>query len=410
MPHAKDRIKGRLDGQTRLLLLVQALFGLANALSGAFVNVYIWKAKQDYALIGGFALSNQVAMAVTFWLAGKWVKEHNKMNSLRLGVALSGVFYLLVLWLGAKAADWIIALGAIQGMSGAFFWLAFNIVYFEVTNPDNRDEFNGWGGLLGSGIGMIAPWVSGFLITRMPDTAGYRVIFSISLGIFVIGAIVSFFLKKRPVQKRYEWLYGINHLREKGSGWRSAFPALISQGVREGVFGFLIGLLVYIATKNELLLGNYALITSAVSLGAYYVAGKLIKPKRRSKLMLLGASAMSAVIVPFFWDVNYTTLLIFGIAAALFYPLFSIPITSSVFDLIGSNEESANHRVEYVILRETGLNIGRIGGTILFIVLVSFTTKPIAIVSYMMFIGTASIVSWLFLRRLLGRSMPRTES
>jgi YQGE family putative transporter len=308
---------------------------------------------------------------------------------------------MLVLLLGKEAPHWVIMLGSVQGLSSAFFWLAFNVVYFEVTDRENRDAFNGWAGLLGSAVGMAAPWISGFLITRMDDTLGYRLIFSISLGVFVVGAIVSFFLKKRPAQPHYEWLYGIKQLRQKGNSWRSAYPALMAQGIREGVFAFLIGLMVYIATKNELQLGNYALMTSAVSLFAFFLAGKLVKPGRRSIPMLLGALAMTLVILLFFWRVNYTTLLIFGIVVALFYPLYSIPITSSVFDLIGLNTESAEHRVEYVVLRESALNMGRILGTISFIAVVSFTTEPSHIVTLMLILGAAPIFSWFFLRKHL---------
>ncbi|TLS51463.1 MFS transporter [Paenibacillus antri] len=401
MPQKLERSGGRLDGQTRLLLLVNALFACANALSGAFVNVYLWKAKQDFAMIGWFALSHQIVMATMFVVIGKWVKERNKMNSLRLGVALAAIFYLLVLLLGKSAAQWVVLLGGVQGMSSAFFWLAFNVVYFEVTDRDNRDRFNGWAGLLGSAVGMAAPWISGFLITRMPDTTGYRLIFSISLGVFVVGAFVSFFLKKRPVQQNYEWLYGIKQLRQQGNGWRSAYPALFAQGVREGVFGFLIGLMVYIATKNELQLGNYALITSAVSLVAFFLAGRLVKPGRRSIPMLAGALAMTLIILPFFWQVNYTTLIVFGIVVALFYPLYSIPITSTIFDMIGANTESAEHRVEYVVLRETALNMGRILGTIAFIAVVSFTKEPTHITTLMLILGAAPIFSWFFIRKHL---------
>lgn len=401
MPHQTKQPVGRLDGQIRLLLLVNTLFACANALSGTFVNVYLWKAKQDFAMIGWFALSHQIAMAATFILAAKWVKEHNKMNALRLGVALAALFYMLVLLLGKSAAYWVFLLGGIQGMSSGFFWLAFNVIYFEVTDRNNRDRFNGWSGLLGSAVGMAAPWLSGFLITRMDNTAGYRLIFSISLGVFVLGVIVSFFLKKRPVQPNYEWLYGIKQLKTKGNLWRHAYPALMSQGIREGVFVFLIGLMVYIATSNELQLGNYALITSAVSLFAFSMAGKIIKPGRRSIPMLVGAVLMTLVILLFFWRVNYTTLLIFGIVVALAYPLYLIPMTSSVFDLIGQNNESAEHRVEYVVLRETALNSGRILGTIAFIAVVSVTTKPLHLAVLMLALGAAPLFSWIFIRGLL---------
>lgn len=401
MPQPKERTRGRLDGQTRLLLLVNALFASANALSGAFVNVYLWKAKPDFAMIGWFVLSYQMAMAATFIVAGKWVKERNKMNALRFGVVLAAAFYSLVLSLGERAASWIALLGGVQGLSAGLFWLAFNVIYFEVTDRDNRDAFNGWAGLLGAAAGMAAPWVSGFLITRMEDTSGYRLIFSISLGVFVVGTVVSFFLKRRPEQPGYEWLYGWRQLRRPGNAWRRVYPALVAQGVREGVFGFLIGLMVFIVTNNEMKLGNFALATSAVSLFGFFLAGKLTRPRRRAGLMLLGAAAMTVVIAPFFWSLQYGTLLVFGVVTALFFPFYSIPVTSAVFDLIGADDDSAEHRVEFVVLRETALNTGRVAGTAVFIAVVSATTAPAHVAALMMALGAFPLVSWFFLRRHL---------
>ena len=120
----KARSDGRaLDGQAKLLLAVQGLLGIANALSGTFLPVYLWKASQSLALIGWFNLSQTVVSGITFWLAGKWVKEHNKMNSLRLGVALSGVFYFIVLMLGKSAVTYAVPLGMFNGLSLGSFGL-----------------------------------------------------------------------------------------------------------------------------------------------------------------------------------------------------------------------------------------------------------------------------------------------
>lgn len=169
--------------------------------SSAYCSYAIWQCKcavgnfrwrifvesqNDYALIGWFTLATHLTMAITFWLAGKWVKEHNKMNCLRIGVAISAVFYMLVLWLGANSFQYFVWLGIVQGISAGLFWVAFNVVYFEVTDPDNRDRFNGSVGLLGAGAGIIAPWISGVLIVSLGDIKGYRLIFSISLGIFLL--------------------------------------------------------------------------------------------------------------------------------------------------------------------------------------------------------------------------------
>lgn len=396
--------KGRLDKQAILLLAVHALFAIANALSGTFVGVYLWKAKNDYTVLGWFTLSTHVAMAITFWLAGKWVKEHNKMNCLRAGVSVSACFYMIVLWLGISSVNYIVWLGMVQGISTGLFWVAFNVVYFEVTDPDNRDRFNGWTGLLGAGAGIIAPWISGMLIVSLGGVSGYRLIFSISLGIFIVGVIVSFFLKKRKVEGTYEWFLPVRCLSQSDTPWKRVSLALVAQGFREGVFGFMIGLLVYISTSSEASLGNFVLITSAVSLLSFWTAGRFIKPKHRKWAMLTGAVIVVAVIVPFFWKLNFMTLLIFGVGSALFFPLYSIPMVSSVFDLIGSNEKSAKQREEYVVLRELALNTGRILGVILFITVISWNRTPLAINVLMLVIGSSPLFSWFFMRRQLALS------
>ncbi|HEY0827569.1 MAG TPA: MFS transporter [Bacilli bacterium] len=396
--HPPGKIK--IDGQARLLLAVHSMFAAANALSGTFVGIYIWKLKNDFALIGWFAFSNQLAMALTFWIGGKWVKEHNKMNSLRLGIVIAAIFYLLVLYFQKSAVDYVLLLGMVQGISSGFFWLAFNVVYFEVTDPENRDKFNGWAGLLASGAGMTAPWISGLVITQMKDTSGYKLIFTISLGIFVLGVIASFLLKKRKSLGSYEWFHAFARLQQEGNPWRQIIPALMAQGVREGVFGFIIGLLVYIATKNELQLGNFALITSAIALVSFMIAGKILKPANRSISMFLGTVTMVVLIVPFFWEVNYFTLLFFGIGTALFMPLFALPMTSTVFDVIGQNEDSVQFRVEYIVLRELGLNAGRIMGTLLFIAVISWSKAPWVINGLLLFIGSVPVWSWVYMRKL----------
>lgn len=393
--------RARLSAQCKLLLLVNGLFATANALSGTFVNVYLWKVKNDYTMIALFNLSHHITMALVFWLAGKWIKEHNKMNALRSGVAISAVFYSVVLLLGRDAVHYVTGLGIIQGISSALFWCAFNVIYFEVTDRENRDSFNGFTGLLGSAAGMAAPWMSGFLITRMGDTIGYRLIFSLSLLIFLIATVCSFFLKKRKPLGKYKWFYSLEMLKRQGHPWRKIGAAMIAQGAREGVFGFLIGLLVYIATGNEMRLGNYALITSAVGLLSFTVAGRLLKPKYRKWAMLCGVVFMVLVILPFFGQVSYGTLLVFGIGTALFIPLYSIPTTSVVFDIIGKNQESAEQMVEYIVLRELALNVGRITGVLLFIAVISRSTSPQVMNWLLLGIGSSPLLVWLLLRRWL---------
>lgn len=390
-----------LGGQGVLLLIVQALYGVANALSGTFVPVYLWKASQSYMLIGWFTLGQYVLSGLTFWIAGKWVKEHNKMYSLRIGIVLSGVFYFTVLLLGQQAKTYSIPLGMLYGIALGFFWIAFNVVYFEVTEPDNRDRYNGWAGLLASAAGIVAPWVSGLLITTMQGEKGYRLIFTISLAIYLVSVILSFWLKKRDGQGTYNWKHGIQQLMQKGNPWRRMFPAIAAQGVREGVFMFLVGLTVYVATQNESKLGTFSLVTSLTALISFWIVGKMLKKKNRKLSMLIGTVMIGVVILPLFWEVSFTTLLLFGIGTSLFMPLYIIPMTSSVFDLIGKSEESAREREEFIVLREAGLVVGRIIGLSSYLILLPMNHSTAAITWLLFAVGIVPIAGWWFMKPFL---------
>ncbi|WP_366289439.1 MFS transporter [Paenibacillus sp. AN1007] len=394
-------MKISLGRQSILLLGVNGLFALAGALSGTFLNVFLWKSRPDYAMLGWFTISQQLAIGLTFWLAGKWVKEHNKMNALRLGTGLSGVFYMLVLWTGARAVDWIWPLGLLLGCALGLFWLAFNVVYFEVTDRDNRDLFNGWVGLLGSMTGIIGPWFSGFVISRMADNTGYRLIFTVSLVIYIIAVVFSFFLKKRKVSGTYRWSEPVLQLSASQSPWRPLAMGLFAQGVREGVFAFLIALLVYLATAQEYKLGQFSLITSAVALVCYWAAGKWFKPNYRSKGMLTGSILLLLVLLPLLWKVNYGTLLFMGIGSAAAMPLYILPMISAGFDMMGTSGENVEKRVELVVLRELCLMTGRLFGLIIFLIAVINAPSQQVLIWLIILLGTFPLIGWIFMRKLL---------
>ncbi|WP_458462111.1 MFS transporter [Paenibacillus sp.] len=397
-------MKITLGRQSILLLGVNGLFALAGALSGTFLNVFLWKSRPDYAMLGWFTLSQQLAIGLTFWLAGKWVKEHNKMSALRLGTALSGLFYMVVLWAGSKAVDWIWPLGILLGCSLGLFWIAFNVVYFEITDRENRDLFNGWVGLLGSMTGIIGPWFSGLIITRMTDNTGYRLIFTVSLVIYVIAVIFSFFLKKRKLSGTYRWSEPWIQLSKPDSPWRTLALGLFAQGAREGVFAFLIALLVYLATAQEYKLGQFSLITSAVALVSYWAAGKWFKPQYRSRGMFIGALILLVVLIPLLWKVTYGTLLIMGIGSAVAMPLYVLPMISAGFDMMGTSGENVEKRVELVVLRELCLMLGRLFGLALFIVTVMNAPSLRMLTWLIIVLGAFPLIGWIFMHKLLNRT------
>ncbi len=77
-------------------------------------------------------------------------------------------------------------------------------------------------------------------------------------------------------------------------------------------------------------------------------------------------------------------------------PFYGIPMTSTVFDIIGRNERTAARREEYIVMRELFLNAGRIVGTLAFLVVVWFSASPAAMNWMILAIGSTPLLVWFF--------------
>ncbi len=387
----------KLDSQAHLLILMNTLYLTSIAFSNTFVNIYVWKIKGDFALIGLYNLLTFVAMPIAFVFGGMMVKKVDRVISIRLGVMVLAIFYSIVLLLGYRTATYALPLGFLLGIGAGLYWLGYNVMYFEITDPENRDVYNGRNGFLASLSGMIAPFIAGLIIKLNPAN-GYRWLFIFSFSVFLIAVVISFFIKKRELigtlSLKNPWKDTIRNTR-----WNKMMLSHYFFGLREGLTGFLVSLLVFIAVASEFRLGIYSFVVSATSLLAYYIAGRLMKPKKRVFFTILGAIMLTVMVLPLFIKFNYFTLLLMGLGSAVFYPLFLIPITSTTFDMIGEDMEKAKLRVEYIIMREISFSSGRVTGIGFFVLLVLWSSQLMLILSLVFILNAALLIcGWLMKR------------
>lgn len=382
-----------------LLLCIGGLYSLSVALSNTFVNVYLWKQSGKFVDLGIYNLSIVVFQPFTFILAGRIAKKVDRIVVLRLGVIFLTTYYLTVLLVGTKATDFLILLGALLGIGYGFYWLAYNVLTFEVTEPETRDFFNGFLGIMNSLGGMIGPFVAGWIISRLEKFTGYFIVFGISLFLFAIAVILSFSLKRRPAHGRYVFME-VYRERNNNANWRLITNAHFFQGLREGTFVFIISVFVYITTGSELALGTFGLINSGVSFLVYYIASRLIKNQYRKKAILIGGVGLYLSILLIVFNLSYVKLLLYAASIAVFYPLLLVPYISLTYDVIGRSKNAGEMRVEYIVIRELFLNLGRAVSIIVFLVAISFFHEEKIIPILLLILGAGHTCIYFFIRKM----------
>ena len=382
-----------------LLLIIGGLYSLSIALSNTFVNIYLWKQSGELADLAMYNLSIVVAQPLTFILAGRWAKKVDRVIVLRIGVIFLALFYVTVLFVGTKASDFLLLLGVLLGIGYGFYWLAYNVLTFEITKPETRDFFNGFLGILGSVGGMIGPVAAGFIISRLEKLTGYTVVFGLSLGLFSIAVLLSFFLKRRPAHGKY-WFRRIITERKHDKNWRMVTNAHFFQGLREGVFVFIVSVFVFIATDSEMALGTYGLINSGISFLAYYFVSRTLKKEYRKQAILVGGLILFLAIFLIIFDLSYFRLLLYAAMIAVAYPLLLVPYASMTYDVIGRGWKAAEMRVEYIVVRELFLNLGRVASILLFLLATHLFSEKQAIPVLLVILGSGHTLIYFFIRKI----------
>jgi YQGE family putative transporter len=382
-----------------LLLIIGGLYSLSVSLSNTFVNIYLWKQTGEYSDLALYNLSIVILQPLTFILAGRWAKKIDRVKVLRIGVSFLAIFYLMVLITGKNASTFLLLLGSLLGVGYGFYWLAYNVLTFEITEPETRDFFNGFLGILSSTGGMIGPIAAGIIITRFEKFTGYSIVFGISLSLFALAVFLSFSLKPRPANGKYDFRRILEE-RKKNENWRLITNANFFQGLREGTFLFIISVLVYISTGSELALGTFGLINSGISFIAYYAASRLIKKNKRKKAILIGGIILYIAVLIIVWDVNYVKLLIYAAMIAVAYPILLVPYMSTTYDVIGSAWKAAEMRIEYIVVREIYINLGRIVSILSFLAAVTWFNEKQSIPILLLFLGAGHSLIYLFVRRV----------
>ena len=188
--------------------------------------------------------------------------------------------------------------------------------------------------------------------------------------------------------------------RKHDKNWRLITNAHFFQGLREGVFVFIVSVFVFIATDSEMALGTYGLINSGISFLAYYFVSRMLKKELAKKAILIGGLMLFIAIFLIVFDPTYTRLLLYAALIAVAYPLLLVPYSSMTYDVIGRGWKAAEMRIEYIVVRELFLNMGRIFSILLFLGAITIFNEERIIPILLVILGSGHTLIYLFIRQI----------
>lgn len=349
-----------------LLILFQALLGLCSGIAGIFVNIFLWKIHPDLTTLAAFNLWMYVSVLVSVVIAGYLARLWDRKSLLLIGIVGYVAFYALTLMLQQRCIHHLALLGILQGIGLGFVAIAQHVLTFDTTNNEFRDRFYAISGFVGSAIGMIAPLISGWFITQFPGIHGYQYIFSVTLVLFILAGVVAALFPSHGVRSRLELGEAILPRRTPRE-WHAMLMIQAFLGFRDGLFGFMVSIFIFIAMKNELGVGQFNFFASILSLVIFLVLNRTIRIQNRLLFICVGSVGTFVATVVVSVDPGFWGILIFNIGLTVFGPCFNIPVGSMAFEIISSIPKGAERRIEFIVAREIPLGIGRIVSIFVFL-------------------------------------------
>src|SRR5699024_8982340 len=171
---------------------------------------------------------------------------------------------------------------------------------------------------------------------------------------------------RRKAEGKYGLLTVIREVKTN-KNWKNVIIANLFQGMREGLFVFVVTIWVFLITKSEFALGMFNLCLSGLSFIFYLLVVKIIEPSMRKKAILLGSLIISFSVFIILFDLTYVHLIVYAIVIGIGYPIINVPYNSMALDVIGKSEHAKELRIEYVVALEISVNIGRVASILIFI-------------------------------------------
>lgn len=388
-------------------LLSLAVYYFAMNLSGIFISIYLWKAGHRIIDVAWYNMYYSLAVPLMCIAAGWIIKRGSAVASYRLGIGIEIFFYMMLLYFRTDSINYIWILGCLKGTSTAFWAMGMHTMTYDFSKSDEYPVIFSFTSIFTNISALLAPLITGFVLMLIKSQAGYNVIFSCSLLLYIVSVTFTAQIQSVKVPATYNILR-IAKSRERPRTLLNVSYSLTS--AKSIIFSFLINLLLYIQTGSEFSVGLFSSAAGIACIFILYVVGRRVNRSNRLKVLCISAFAVMISVTGLIFKISISTILIYILLSSMFEPLAGIVQSVMFFEMIKNEPDDQNLRTEYIISREFPIAAGRIGGLLIFILFRNILSNPLLLKAVILVLGSVYIWSWIILRKVdLVYNTPKTN-
>jgi YQGE family putative transporter len=346
-------------------------------MSGVFLTLYLWRLTHSLWINGMYYIINYAAAPFAFALGGLLIKRKDRMVTYRFGIALIALFYLVVVFAQERVIDYFVAFAIFGGAAGAFYWVGYLTLMYEVSTEQNRIRYLAINSIVFTLAGLIGPALAGIIIRQNSGLKGYTIVFSIAFFMFLLAAVGSFRIKSKASHHKAYYLKLVGIVMNKNRPWLKSLFGFTVLGLLQGIMLFLPSILLFQIVQREDLVGYLGALYASLGIATGVFISRYGSEERGRLFIVVSTMGLIAGTLFIMWKMTLFTVVMFMIIYSICAPLQGNTITSFYFRLIGTLPLKGLMRVESVVMRETFVNTGRVIAIFFLIIWVRYSGEGV---------------------------------
>lgn len=352
----------RISREFKQFTLMHEIYILATVVTPTFVNTLLMRVSGTEDISLRYNIIHYLFIALATILAAKLLHHITRKIMISIGIALSMVVYLIVLTCMnfVDSIYWVVS--AVHGIATGFYWITYSDALLQYSTDDNRDVSINFVGIFSGMISLILPLFSGYLLDVFSDLTGYYILFGVCGAMALLAVWLASRLESEKVDHAKTQFGLVLKKMYTEKMWFFAIHMDLLRGIRDGAFSFFLNVLLFSIVSSEALVGVNTFVAGTVSMVACAIAGRIVRPHNRMKLMTIAVSILFAVVLLLFWQLNPFTVLLLSATSAALGVFISNPVSTSLYTVFDNFPESLSYKREVLGISEGYKDIGRIAG------------------------------------------------
>lgn len=383
----------RLSEYGKDLVTSYFFYSLASPIYVIFTNAFIWRETHNVAILAIYNLTIFAGSSIGYFLNWLCLKKLYPPQMYFIGAFTQITSVALLVFFGVVNTYGAAIIGLIYGISSGLYWAnRLTLTLRIVSRSENRMYFTSLDQTFNSLSGIVIPLLVGLIIVFGENnnfyspTEGYYIV--------VLLGMVAIYLAGIQVHKIQLKLPSISEiiLKKTTAKWNKIRTMVFVSGVLYGIIAFVPTLLVLKFIGREDALGIVQSLSAVIAAIVIYNLAKRIKTKQR--LFVYGAGVFLGLLASSNHALLFSTagVFIFFIFISFATPLMNMSYFSFLYDSIDEESKEKNNHYAHIFDAEVFLNLGRITGILLFLLLLLAISESFALRFSLLFFTLLQIV------------------